>query len=311
LRPAARRRHRQRSIVLRRIADHLALAVHRAVSGLAGYLRAPVTVEVVDHELGVVRAGANVPAEIDAPQPLPVERVRIDQHAPRDTRRRGVACVRRLPLQDDLVLAVAIEIADARVVGAVGDGGRRHARRQIDRPARWPIERHGEELLHRRAGREHERPPWGLLDAVRHGPYRVGVRLGDGGGRIQEVRRRRERLGVEAHGRARARGAVEIECDADGIGAQKAPADVHRRIARAHRNDTAIEPLHDVLGAGCRGRQRGEQAQGGSGDKRTNHWAPHDVSAESGWAGDRTIEGGLSEGLENNPMAIAPMAITQ
>ena len=64
------------------IADHGARAVNGAVRGLARDLGFAVAVEVVDDELRVVRARADVAAEVDPPQP----------RAGRACRRRGRRC---------------------------------------------------------------------------------------------------------------------------------------------------------------------------------------------------------------------------
>ena len=103
-----------------RAADHLAGAAARAVGGLAHDFGAAVAVEVVDHELRVVRAGADVAAEIDAPQPRAVELVGIEVHVARVARLRVVLRVGRIPLEHVFELAVAVEVADGHVVGGVG-----------------------------------------------------------------------------------------------------------------------------------------------------------------------------------------------
>ena len=75
-------RHRRASDSPSRIADHPALAVDGAVGGLARHFGAAVAVEVVDDELRVVRAGADVPAEIDAPEARAVELVGVEDDRP-------------------------------------------------------------------------------------------------------------------------------------------------------------------------------------------------------------------------------------
>ena len=125
----------QRAIVLRRVADDLSLPIDGAVSRLARHFRAPVAVEVVDDELRVVGAGPDVPAEIDPPEPCPVQLVGVEDHVAGHAAGRGVARVRRIPLEHDLVLAVAIEIAGARVVRVVGVGRGRAGRPGASPPA--------------------------------------------------------------------------------------------------------------------------------------------------------------------------------
>ena len=121
-----------------RVADHRAHAVDRSVRGLARDLGFPVAVEVVDHELRVVRAGADVAAEVDAPQPRAVELVGVEVDVACVAGLRVVFRVRGVPFDDDLVFAVAIEIADAEFVGAVGvvlADGRDARRRDLQRHA--------------------------------------------------------------------------------------------------------------------------------------------------------------------------------
>ena len=126
-----------------RVADHRAGAIDRSVGGLAGDLRPAVAVEIVDDELRVVRAGADVAPEVDAPQPRAGQRVGVEIDVAGVAALRVVFRVRRIPLDDELVLAVAIEIAGARVVRAVGVGlaGRRRA-------AGRNLKRHAQVRLH-------------------------------------------------------------------------------------------------------------------------------------------------------------------
>ena len=58
----------------------------RPVGGLAGDLRAAVAVEIIDHELRVVRALADVHAEIDPPQQRAVELVGFEDRRLRSAR---------------------------------------------------------------------------------------------------------------------------------------------------------------------------------------------------------------------------------
>ena len=100
------------------VADHFALAVDGAVGGFAGDLGAPVAIEVVDHELRVMRALADVFAEIDRPHQRAVELVGLQDRIGRYPGLRIVAAAACL-VQDDLVLAVAIEVADRGIVRRV------------------------------------------------------------------------------------------------------------------------------------------------------------------------------------------------
>src|SRR6478752_9484695 len=100
-------------------ADDLPGTVHAAVGGLHGDLGLAVAVVVVHLELGVVRAGPDVPAQIDPPQAGAVQLVRVDVHVAGVAGLRVVLAVGRVPLEDDLVGAVAVQVADGGVVGGV------------------------------------------------------------------------------------------------------------------------------------------------------------------------------------------------
>ena len=110
-----------------RVADHIAGAVDRSIGGLAGDLRPAVAVQIVDDELRVMGAGADVAPEVDAPQPCPGQRVGVEIDRAGVAALRVVFRVRRIPFDDELVLAVAVQVAGARVVRAVGVGSRRPA----------------------------------------------------------------------------------------------------------------------------------------------------------------------------------------
>src|SRR5262249_6453625 len=112
-----------------RVSDHIAHAVNGPVRGPAGHLGLPVSVEIVNLKLRVVSAGANVSTEVDAPQSRPIELISVEVDIARVAGLRMFLRVRGVQLEEDLVLAVAVEIADAGVVGAVGVSlaRRRHA----------------------------------------------------------------------------------------------------------------------------------------------------------------------------------------
>ena len=57
-----------------------ACSVDGAGGCLAGYLGLAVAVEVIDHELGIVGSGADILAQIDAPQFGPVEFIAIEDY---------------------------------------------------------------------------------------------------------------------------------------------------------------------------------------------------------------------------------------
>ena len=91
----------------------------RAGCGLQHRLGATVAVEVVDEELRVVGAGADVHAEVEAVEQRAVELVGVDVDGPGPAELGDVLGVRRVPLHDVLVRAVAVDVADRDVVGRV------------------------------------------------------------------------------------------------------------------------------------------------------------------------------------------------
>src|SRR5690606_26866980 len=96
------------------VAGHL-----RAGGGLEHGLGAAVAVEVVDQELGVVGTGADVDAQVDPPQQGAVELVGVEVGVAGVAALGDVLGVGRVPLDDVLVLPVAVDVADAEVVGGV------------------------------------------------------------------------------------------------------------------------------------------------------------------------------------------------
>jgi hypothetical protein len=122
------------------IADDFADAVHRAIGSFAGNLRAAIAVQIVNHELRVMRPFADVEAEIDGPQQRAVEFVRL-QHRRIGEAGLGIVPPTRRHVNDDFILAVAVEIADGNIVGR-GVGGR--------------LQGDGQVLAHRSISRQHE-----------------------------------------------------------------------------------------------------------------------------------------------------------
>ena len=110
-------------VVLAPVANDFALAVDRAVGSLHHNFGNPVTVEVVDHELRVVCAGADVLAEVDSPEARAVQLHAVYKDRARIAVLRVVLRVTRVPLEDQIQLAVAVEVAHAHVVRGVGAGG--------------------------------------------------------------------------------------------------------------------------------------------------------------------------------------------
>ena len=94
-------------------------AVLAARGRLAHQLSLSVAVEVIHHILRVVGAGADVLTQIHAPQLLAVELVAVDIHVARVAALAVVLGVARIPFHEQLILAVAINIANRAVVRSV------------------------------------------------------------------------------------------------------------------------------------------------------------------------------------------------
>ncbi len=214
------------------VADDAAGAVDGGVRGLHGDLGAAVAVVVVHLELRVVRPGADVAAEVDPPQPLPVQPVRVHVDHTGDAGLGVVLGVGGVPLQHDLVLAVTVQVADGGVVGRVARA--RRGDRHIQVPA---------------AGEAQRRTRRGLLHAADDRPHGVGrVR---GGAGVQVVRAGGDRRDPGA-------GTVQVEGGGQSLGAEQPPGD-EVAAARAHRDEAAVEVLHLLGVAGRRRRRRGRR----------------------------------------------------
>ena len=110
------------AVILRRIPDDLALAINGSVAGLHDNFGLAVTVVVIHLERRVVRTTADVLAEAYAPKLCTVEFIGIEENRSRIRAfhlLRIVLEVVRHPLHDEFVFAVAIQVADAHVVGSV------------------------------------------------------------------------------------------------------------------------------------------------------------------------------------------------
>ena len=105
------------------VSNHLSLAVDRPVGGLHHQFGLAVAIQIIDDERHVVGTAADVPSQIDAPQTCAVHAVAVDERRSRESVVCIVVRIRGVPLQEYLVLSVAVRVAHARVVGAVGIGG--------------------------------------------------------------------------------------------------------------------------------------------------------------------------------------------
>ena len=218
------------------VADHFATAVNRSIRRLTGNLGDAVAVEVIDHELRVVRALADVFAEVDRPQQRAVELVALDNCFARESRGSRVAWT-LLGLQNNFVFAIAIEITNRSVVGRVS---RRQFKRDGEIRPRWSVR--GE--LERRA--------CVLLLPVQHRTDEVTVRLLQLRALILKARRVLDRLLVQLHRRALAALAIHVEGDSLRFVAQQPPRHEHLSPALIQRHQAPPEVFHLPLGAAFR-----------------------------------------------------------
>jgi hypothetical protein len=215
----------------------------RSGSRLQQHLALAVAVVVVGEHLRVVRPRADVHAEVDAIEQPAVGLVGVDVDVAGVADLRDVLRVRGIPLHDVLVLAVAVDVTDAHVVGGVGVGValRRDTvggllQREVDVAVR-PRSDGGARLP---------------LDAADDRSDRV--LRGGGAGRIEQV-------GAVGHGRDRGSVAVDREVGAGearlaGAGSlahEQPPAEEHA-LARRRRHEPAVELLELRGAGGCGGR---------------------------------------------------------
>ena len=104
------------TVILGLVANRLACSVDCTVGGLHNHFRLAVAIVVKDLELRIMSTRTDVLAKVNAPQALAVELVGIDKHRTRITRLRVIVCVRRIPLQNQFVFAVAIEVGSTHIV---------------------------------------------------------------------------------------------------------------------------------------------------------------------------------------------------
>src|SRR5690606_25652749 len=218
------------AVVRAGVADDGAAAVHGAVGGLHRDLGPAVAVVVVDLELGVVRAGPDVAAQVDPPQAGAVQLDAVEVDGVGHAGLGVVLGVVRLPLPHP------VQVADAGVVGVVAAGGRGDGHVEV-------------------AGGEPERRFGGrALGAAVHRADRVGG-VGRGAG-VQVVG------GVRDGGDAGA-APVDVEGRLAWLGAQQPPGDqVAAAGADADQATVEVLGLLGALGDG-RGRDRRGDGRGG------------------------------------------------
>jgi hypothetical protein len=160
-------------MISRAVADHATSRVGRAVGGFTRKFRPPVAIEIVDHELGVVGAGPDIAAEIDAPESCAIQFVGVEKHVARIAGLRVVLRVGRIPFQDDFVLTIAIEIGGAAIVCGVTE------RDVVGRATiRGWREGNAEVRANRRTGWHREPVARRQFLAGKHGADKIGLRFG-------------------------------------------------------------------------------------------------------------------------------------
>ncbi len=227
------------------VADHLARAVHGAVGRLGHQLGAPVAVEVEGQVGRVVRAGADVAPQVDAPHERAVEPVGVDQGRPGMAAVGIVVRIGRLPLDQQFVGAIAIEISGRAVV---------------DHIAKWrAVGLHATRGLTQGNGLERLGPGGDGARAVvalgppHHRAHAVG-RAGGAAG-VDEIGGG-ERRRVHAHAVA-----VQVEGGGRVVGAERAPADEIAGLGM-DRDDAAIERLALPPWGGAGGAGQCQQTEG-------------------------------------------------
>ncbi len=199
---------------------------------LAHQLGFPVTVKIIDLELGIVGARADVLAQVDPPQSGALQLIAIEVDVPCITRLGIVLGIRRVPLDEDLIFPVPVHIPRATVVGGVGvrDGiGAYPARGLLEIEGPIEIGPHRGDLGH-----------GGLFAPTHHRTHAIDR---GGGTRCIGVVRDGEGRGVDL-------GPVPIEVErrGRGVGPQDAPTHKDIGTARVDRHKAATEVLHGGSG---------------------------------------------------------------
>ena len=133
-------------------ANIVAAGVKRAGRGATHQLRFTITIIVEHHEIHVVRAGTDVRAKINTPEPCAVQFVTIKERVACETALRIVMRIGGIPFENDFVFTVTIHVRCAAIIGS--------------HRVRHTIERHA-------VGRRRERDGDVLLDG-RVGRHRIG-----------------------------------------------------------------------------------------------------------------------------------------
>jgi hypothetical protein len=213
----------------RPLAEIGSASIAGARSGAADDFRLPVAVEVVDHEVHIVGSGADVAAQVDTPEEGSIQTVGVQQGGTGVAVLGVVARVAGLPLEDDLVATIAVQIAHRGIVGRISvsfSGG--------GAAAGGPLQGNGEVGLGPGAD--------GGIAALLHAAddWTHGVLGPRRGGVIGVVRSPAQRSGVELE-----RAAVDVEGDVRRVRAQQTPTDEIVGSA-AYSHHPAIKGFHGI-----------------------------------------------------------------
>ena len=88
----------------------MTFAVAGTISGTDDKLRTSVTIQVVDDERHIVCTTANVDAHVNTPQQRTIQTVAVEECLSCESVMRIVVSIGRVPLQDNLILSVTIDI---------------------------------------------------------------------------------------------------------------------------------------------------------------------------------------------------------
>ena len=235
----------------REAADVIAQTILRARAGAAHDLGFAVAVEIVNHEVHVMRAGTDIGAEINAPEPRAVQFVAVQIRVTGEAALRIVLRVGGIPFDDDFVFTVAVHVADAAIIGvvsvraagigAVSGGGFGAAGRRRERDV--------EILLRGRAGNKRVGHAHRLRNTADDGFDEIGIGDGEVRRRVHVVRGVGEQRGVQLV-RDAGRDAVKVEAGVVRVVAEQTPADINLRGARPHGDHAAPEIFQLALGVG-------------------------------------------------------------
>jgi hypothetical protein len=250
------------------VADDLAGGVDGAVGGLAGEFGPAVAIKIIDDELRVVGAAADVFPEVDLPEERAVELVGLEDRLVGDAAL-GVVLMAAGLHDDQLVFAVAVEIGGRAFEGLVA--------RRVDH-------RHAEAGPGRGAGGEHHGAGLGLFNALDERADEVGgvvlkrglcvenpgdvgdgsgVELNGAGGHVGNGSILAE-VGVGFALRKRG-GPVNVERDIGRVVGEQTPGEENAAVVLYDRGEAATKMLDLRNSRRGEGRERdGEQGQGGA-----------------------------------------------